>query len=267
MRRISFLITSLLLLSFATVAKQEITFATDLMPEQGNRKVDLVSSLVYYVTDTLQNEYQISFQQASREREWRLVTKQNNVCLYNKTRTPEREKIAVFSSLPLIVYAPNRLILNRNLDLPQPLSLTEIISLGLNIGVVKGRNYGEQLDLLIAKHSEHLYVGAGSYKAERLEVMLKQGKLDGIIEYSSVFKSRQPEAVINKDYYVYALKEAQQAVKGFLACSDSNVGKQFIDDFEQVMLSEDYRTFAISKFNEAQNYIESAYIIEQLGYK
>jgi hypothetical protein len=56
-------------------------------------------------------------------------------------------------------------------------------------------------------------------------------------------------------------------VRGFLACANSEVGKQFIGDFEQVMQSDDYRAFVIARLNEASNYIESAYIIEQLGYK
>lgn len=254
-------------MSFTCLAKQEIYFATDLLPEEGKRKADLVSKLVYYVTDSLSHNYQISFQQASREREWRLIEKQNNVCVYNKTRTPEREKIAVFSTLPLIVYAPNRLILNRALTLPQPVSFQHILSLGLTIGAVKGRNYGEQLDELIARNGERLYLGAGSNKAERLEMMLKQGKLDGIIEYSSVFKSRQPDARIDQDYFIYALEEAQKVVKGFLACANSTVGKQFVYDFEQVMLSEDYRSFAVNLINSVQHQIESAYIIEQLGYQ
>jgi hypothetical protein len=76
LRPTPYLITSLFLLSFSVVAKQEIYFATDLMPEKGDEKADLVSKLVYYVTDALANNYQISFQQAIREREWRLVAKQ-----------------------------------------------------------------------------------------------------------------------------------------------------------------------------------------------
>lgn len=237
------------------------------MPDQGKRKTDLVSNLVYYVIDALESDYKVSFQQASREREWRLITKQNNVCVYNKTRTLEREKVAIFSTLPLIVYAPNRLILNKPLSVPQPVSFQHILSLGLTIGVVKGRNYGEQLDSVIAENADRLYLGAGSNKAERLEVMLKQGKLDGIVEYSSVFRSRQTDARIGQGFFIYALKEAQEVVRGFLACANSEVGKQFIGDFEQVMQSENYRAFVIARLNEASNYIESAYIIEQLGYK
>jgi uncharacterized protein (TIGR02285 family) len=157
--------------------------------------------------------------------------------------------------------------LKRDLNLKQPVSIQHILSLGLNIGVVKGRNYGGQLDALISQHTEYFYVGAGSNKAERLEVMLKQGKLDGIVEYSSVFKSRQPDARIGEEYFIYSLKEAQKAVKGFLACANTPIGKQFVHDFEQIMLREDYRTFAVNLLNEVQDQIESAYIIEQLGYK
>lgn len=89
----------------------------------------------------------------------------------------EREKVAIFSTLPLIVYATNRLILNKPLSVPQPVSFQHILSLGLTIGVVKGRNYGEQLDSVIAENTDRLYLGAGSNKAERLEVMLKQGQI------------------------------------------------------------------------------------------
>lgn len=248
-------------------AKQTIYIVTDLLPEKGSRKADLVSQLVYYVSDKLEDKYSISFQQTSREREWRLIEKQSNTCVYNKAHTPERAKIAIFASQPLIVYAPNRLILNRNIGEDSLVSLIYVLSLGLNIGIVKGRNYGDELDRLIAQNSDVLYLGAGSHKAQRLEIMLEQGKLDGIIEYSSVFKSRQPQARIGQDYFIYALAEAQQTVKGFLACAKSEVGKQFVVDFEQVMMGADYRTFAIAKFNEARKQIEADYIIEQLGYK
>ncbi len=179
----------------------------------------------------------------------------------------EREKVAIFSTLSLIVYAPKRLILNKPLSVLQPVSFQHILSLGLTIGVVKGRNYGEQLDSVIAENTDRLYLGAGSNKAERFEVMLKQGKLDGIVEYSSAFRSRQTDAQIGHEFFIYALKEAHEVVRGFLACTNSEVGKQFIGDFEQVMQSDDYRAFVIAGLNEASNYIESAYIIEQLGYK
>lgn len=266
-RCLSNCLSILFLISFVCSAKQEIYFATDLLPEEGTRKADLVSQLVYYVTDELKNDYRVTFQQTSREREWRLIEKQSNICVYNKTHTPTRAKLAVFARQPLIVYAPNRLILNRDIGTAPSLSLTTALSLGLNIGVVKGRNYGKKLDELITQNSELLYVGAGSYKAERLEVMLKQGKLDGIIEYSSVFKSRQPDANIGKDYFIYALTEAQHAVKGYLACAKSDVGEKFVADFENVMNSAGYRAFAITKLHEASGLIEADFIIEQLGYK
>lgn len=251
------------------MAKQQIVIATDLLPDGQKRKSDLVSQLVYYITDTLAVDYLISFQQVSREREWRLIEQQQNICVYNKSKTPAREKIASFANLPLIYYAPNRLITTRPLtqqNEAELISIKEVTSAGLMIGAIKGRHYSRELNEYIELDSDKFYLGAGSYKAERLHKMFVQGKLDGIIEYSSVFKTRQNISNSKIKAYTYALHEAQNAVQGFIACSQSELTQQFLTAIERVMLSKAYRVFAKKKISEASDYIESDFIIEQLGY-
>ena len=237
------------------------------MPREGERKEDLVSKLIYYITDTLSDTYEINFQFASREREWRLIEQQSNVCVYNKSKTSERQAIALFSNLPMILYPPNRLVLRAPLELSEPVSLETLTQQGLLVGIVKGRHYSTEIDQLIAANHQGLYLGAGNNKAERLHRMLSQGKLDGIVEYSSVFNSRKRAFGDKSNYYIYQLAEAQEPTKGYLACSRSSVGEKFIADFEQRMMTSHYQEFAISKFKEVDGLIESQFIIEQLGYK
>lgn len=260
------LIGMLIMVSCALEAKQRIVIATDLLPND-QRKSDLVSGFVYYITDTLNDRYIFDYQLASREREWRLIEQQKNVCLYNKVRSPSREAIALYSKAPLIVYAPNRLIVTAPLPWDNDISLANLLEdRPMQIGVINGRTYSEQIDKLIEKDSRYFYKGAGSKKAERLHYMLLQNKIDGIIEYSSVFRSRQQDDNDNTEIFVYPLREARLPVKGFFACSRSDIGQQLLDDIDQLMKTSDYRSMAIAGIHAEAHLIEAEYTINALGY-
>ena len=137
----------------------------------------------------------------------------------------------------------------------------------LTIGVVKGRQYGSEIDRLIESQAAGLYVGAGANKAERLHRMFTQGKLDAIIEYSAVVTSRKIASGDISEYFVYPLKEAQQTASGYIDCSKSALGKRVKSDFEDIMNSAAYQSYGIKEILTEQAIVEPGYMIEKIGYK
>ena len=261
------LITSLIL-SCAVEAKQRVNIATDLIPEGGIQKADLVSGFMYQITESLSDKYDFNYELASREREWRLLEQNSNLCLYNKQKSPERVNLAYYAASPLIIYPPNRLIVTKPLPWTSEISLSQLLEdRPMRIGVINGRRYSEQIDRLIRNGSRHFYQGAGSQKAERLHTMLLQGKLDGIIEYASVFKSRQLVDKNTTPVFTYALVEAKTPVEGYIACSKSALGKQVILDIQNVMATPSYQGYVINALQNTPALPEADYIIEMLGYQ
>ena len=56
-----------LFLCCSVYAKELVYLVTDLAPEDGKRKADLVSCFVNYMSDELADKYEFRYQHASRE--------------------------------------------------------------------------------------------------------------------------------------------------------------------------------------------------------
>jgi len=160
---------------------------------------------------------------ASRLREWRELTSQPDVCLYNKVKTPERESFAEFTAKPIVAFPPNRLVVHKATLLPSNVSLAQILKdNSLRIGAVGGRAYGNKIDALFKFYHKQITWISGKDAAKRLRLMFAKGKFDAVIEYSATFVV-EPEIDVNELSF-HILDEGGDVVFGYIACARSAQG-------------------------------------------
>ncbi|TMO56577.1 ABC transporter substrate-binding protein [Pseudoalteromonas aurantia] len=210
----------------------EIQIASDYNPSVSEEPADLATVLLLKVRSQLKGRLSLEFIPASRLREWRELETHPNICLYNKVKTAEREAMAVFVEYPLMAFPANRLIL-RGQELPSNVSLKKIIvSEKLRIGVTKGRSYGKVIDGFIDRYTDSFIIGEGANSAFRLREMLVQGKLDGIIEYTSVFLNHHPKQEQREGVTFHRIDDAKATIFGYIACANSTQGRKAVSLFE-----------------------------------
>ncbi|RZM80784.1 ABC transporter substrate-binding protein [Pseudoalteromonas rubra] len=223
-----------------------IDIISDYSPDSNQAPADLATQLLLKIEQTLQGKVTLDFMPASREREWRELVRNPNACLYNKVKTPEREAMALFTAYPLMSFPANRLILKNQPNIPDTISLGTAVRMGFSIGVSEGRSYGLEIDNFIAANRNAFWVAEGNQSAYRLRTMLSQDKLDGIIEYSSVFINEHPSAQALNGYSFHAIEEAGLTIFGYIACAKSNKGKQAIDLLQAALQRPDLQQAIIS---------------------
>lgn len=254
------------LISVFSVQAQQVLFVSDSSEHVKDGKPN---DLAYYIVEHLQGKlaqrYQFDYHAVSREREWRLIATQSNVCLFNKLPSAERLSNAYFTQHPIIAFAPNRLIIRKNIDIADGLSLSELVMRGLVIGVEDGRSYGSELDAQIAKLGPMLHRGEGLNNATRLKQMLNTAKLDGIIEFTAVLA--QNNADFNRDYRVYNLAQSEQPVFGYIACSLSPLGKKLVTEFDAVLSDKATQAFIIEQHTRLLPIAEHALLSQSLATK
>ncbi|MBR9726549.1 hypothetical protein ACFOD0_06635 [Shewanella intestini] len=182
-----------------------------------------------------------SFAEMSKNRSWVELMKQPNACLFNKLKTPEREKVAYFSHYPIMLYPPIRLIvLNKNRDLfADEVDLERLdfknTSPAVNslIGVSLSRTYGEAIDKHVAQNQDNYFIHRGIDANAKLIEMLKLERISAIFEYSDVahnfFKASEHTLVS------VPIKQANQAAVGYLACSKTDYGLKLITSVNEAM--------------------------------
>ncbi|TMP30175.1 ABC transporter substrate-binding protein [Pseudoalteromonas rubra] len=212
-----------------------VDIISDYSPDSRKAPADLGTQLLLQLEHTLQGKLVLTFMPASRKREWRELVRNPKACLYNKVKTPKRETMALFTPYPLMSFPANRLILKDQPNIPDTISLGTIVRMGLNIGVSEGRSYGLEIDNFIASNQSAFWVAQGNQSAYRLRTMLSQGKLDGIIEYSSVFITEHPSAQALNRYSFHAIEEAGLTIFGYIACAKSDEGRKAIGLFQSAL--------------------------------
>lgn len=208
----------------------KMTMPSDFVLEGQEGPDFLAGKLLIELQTYLEGKVEFELKLASRSREWRLLEQRDDICLYNKTKTPERQVHALYSNLPLVVYPPNRLIVRRTVgDFTDRIEMSQAVEkYGLVLGVVSGRSYGAQVDREITRLSNKLYFNGGEFNASRLQKILLNNRIDGVIEYTNVFLERLDDPRKMADFKVLKLDEAEAFSLGFIACSRSKQGEQVI---------------------------------------
>lgn len=186
--------------------------------------------------------FDVTNQQVSMNREWVELKRRDNVCVYNKIKTKEREAIALFAQHPLSIFPPVRLQVltqNRHLFRDEFDFEKDKISNAGKIGIVNGRKYGAFMDNIIATYPEFFFVRSGADSSNKLLEMLLAKRLVAVLEYSAfsldyisdVVHDQSKAKTIISAVPILGLTEA---IAGYVACSRSPKGVRFIQEINRI---------------------------------
>lgn len=170
---------------------------------------------------------------ANAERSWALIRQRQRVCHAGAARTPERERLAVFTNTWLV--PPPQLIVRRDrrdalpLDAQGAVDLPALLRDGSLRGIVtQGRSYGPALDRLLdaapaGPQLQHAY--GGDYGSQLLD-MLAQGRADYTIDYPNVLVAHR--AAADGALAALPILGASEAVVSGIACPRTPWGQAAI---------------------------------------
>lgn len=199
-----------------------------------------------------------SYQLVPQNRSWRMLEKMP-ACLINQIKTPERQAKAYFTHFPLTLYPPLRLIVAQATATSWPAEFTPAsYNLPGNnlIGLVKGRSYGEALDIAFAATPQHYFVRGGTEPAERTLDMLIARRISATVDYSRSVRVYLDEIQSPFAFKAIPIAGENSAVAGFIACSKDNQGKAMVEALDMAFakdaMLEDYIKFHRAFFGDEE---------------
>ncbi|WP_372770900.1 ABC transporter substrate-binding protein [Pseudoalteromonas sp.] len=240
-----------------------VNIVSDVLQPEDADKLDMGFRILLNLTNQLEAKGRISAKliPASRLREWRELISQPDVCLYNKVKTPERERFAKFTAKPIVAFPPNRFVVHKTTTLPSNVSLAQILKdNSLRIGAVSGRAYSKHIDALFKAHNGQIVWISGKDAAKRLRLMFAKGKFDAVIEYSATFIS-EPGIDVNQLSF-HKLDEAGDVVFGYIACANSELGKAVIEMYNK-LLSKQSNQKMIVESHYVEFFGQEAYFLQE----
>lgn len=258
------LLISFYLFAFPSIAAKVIFVADHLTPEGDLPKGEIAANVLRKLKQQIIGQIEISYLGVNRENEWKILQSNDDVCVYNRIKTPEREKDATFTVNPIVVFPPPRLIVFGKESVPNSLSLASAIDdYNLQLGRAEGRSYGSQLDKAIELYKMQMIPIIGKHSTTRLKSIFLQQKLDAIIEYVNVFKENLPEDITLPKVTFHQLEEAKAFVYGYIACAKSAAGNKTITAINNALESQVIQAYILEEhrryFPAAEHsFIESA---------
>jgi len=217
-----------------------IDVVTDIELSDPETEVDMVTLIMLHIGEQLRPQYKLHFIEGSRKREWRQLSESQNVCLYNKVSTVERQSMAIFSKYPVAAFPGNRLVIKKDkvatLDPLNPLK-DAVLNHNLKIGITTGRAYGSYIDEFIKKNMFYFVKGEGQTSAKRQRKMFMKGRLDGVIEYSTVFIDEFPMEQIESEVAFIEIESIAPSIFGYIACSKSEMGSEIVNALNRIMMT------------------------------
>ena len=170
---------------------------------------------------------------ANAERSWSLIRQRQRACHAGAARTPERERLAVFTNTWLV--PPPQLIVRQDrrealpLDANGAVDLEALLDAGALRGIVtQGRSYGPALDAMLDGPAARLqlqHVFGGDYGSQLL-AMLAQGRADYTIDYPNVLVLGR--AAADSPLAALPIKGASEPVVSGIACPRTPWGRAAI---------------------------------------
>ena len=178
-------------------------------------------------------------------RSWLLLRQQANYCAMSKIWTKDRAEFLHYSAKPTSIYPPLLLISDRRLG-AEPIDFPNLLQQfpKLKIGLVQGRSYGEQLDVLIEQFPNNFYLRGGEYAAETLLQMLSKHRLDALVEFAATVRSHELHVPQSRQFFRHRLLY-QPVIKGYLVCHKSPQGQLLIDQINLKMQLPHYRNTVV----------------------
>ncbi|NTS76030.1 hypothetical protein HR060_04040 [Catenovulum sp. SM1970] len=138
-----------------------------------------------YLEAQSQDQLNIRLVSANMARQWVLLEKQENACLLNKIKTPERSQKAIFTQKPIGHETPLRLITIYPIE-QDTINLEHLYSWQPDfiVGVVNGRSYSPIIDKFVSNNSKVVLTRSGDMSSRKLIDMLAIARVDAINEYT-----------------------------------------------------------------------------------
>jgi len=183
-----------------------------------------------------------------------------NACNPAFLKTPEREKVFVFSA-PYIELLPNGLVVNR-VSLPRLkpfLSAKGAVRLGdllashlWHVAIVAGRSYGEGINAALKANFDSglvIAVQSADLFSTSLRKLADRRDLDGVIGYSSELDYAVKSQGYDPAKFVFVpVAEEPPLVASHVACSRSPFGEAFIAQVNALIASSDVHDIVVNAY-------------------
>lgn len=220
-------------------------------------------AIVHHAVTMLNGKIAPNYLLTSVSRGWQLLETQDNICVAEKLRLPEREHLGYFSKYPIHIYPPHRLQTHADVarTLQEYKSLSEILeNTDIVIGITKTINYGSEIMPLIKKHPQSFYVLSNANNHEEmLDTMVLAGRID------ANFRASHNEWENQKKLVPLPFEEANTALEGHLLCSRTDIGKKAVALLNHVMTKEAFQEFFLEAHLRAFPESEHIFIEDQMG--
>lgn len=225
-----------------TQSKDKITwYVTEWAPFNITRgklkRKGINDKLIKYIHQFLPG-YEIEWKNMNPSMLNRAFTNGDKICQLDLFKTPEREKIAYFTTFPSIIDAPLRLFIKAKdkdrLKQPTPVDIAQLFAnTELKGAFIDGRSYNTTIDTAKTKHN-----GKNVSSRESVKRLLKdfyRGKIDYVVEYSAVMSYFKSMLKYKADVLSMPIKGTEKFVLGYAACSKTLWGKTAIDAIDAVL--------------------------------
>ena len=244
------------LISFLPFMVNSAALEAVLLGEFSNNSIDVTQMKPMAVLDLLaqnsQQDLTFTFQEMSITRGWMEMPKLQNACMYNKVKTPAREKVGYFSQYPITLYPPLRLIV-RSEDAKQYATDFDISSIQpsqqMRYALVKNRSYGV-LDPQIVNKKQLLFFRDGPNSIAKLLEMLSLDRIDGFIEYADTVNTYIIDHKADFEIKTIPIKGANKPSPGYIVCSKTDYGLQLIHAIDKAMSQASFQQALITIHQE-----------------
>ncbi|MGZ9899026.1 hypothetical protein [Shewanella gaetbuli] len=242
-----------------------------LLGEFSPNRIDLTQMKPMAVLDLLKNNSNprltFTHRQMSLPRGWVEITKLDNACMYNKVKTPDREKLAIFSRYPITLYPPLRLIVRAS-DGQKYANEFDFSTLQPSdykrYGVTVNRSYGRHLDEQISQQKDALFFRDGENSVGVMVEMLALNRIDGFVEYADTVNAHLQEGRIEFDFKAIPIKGVDKPLPGYFACSKSANGRALINTINEAMSQKAFQQSLIQIHDEFSSIDDKSLLTSEL---
>jgi len=161
-----------------------------------------------------------------------LLKQNNNVCMGELLKTPERVSKYLFSQ-PYTFSLGQRLyyMATQHNKRKEPILLTDFMAKqqGKRLGLVEGRSYGKVLDQEIGDLPENKkYTTKKALREDSMLQLLTQGKFDYLIEYPNIVRNFLSQIDVKEQLRSSPLAGSSAYAVGHIMCNKTPTNKDFI---------------------------------------
>lgn len=248
-----------LIFSNLVVAQQEIKwFVQEWKPFNFTRGIDKRTGsndeLIKYLHQYMP-QYKIKWVNMDLNHFVKSMKNKQDICKVDLFKTEEREKYALFSAVPSVIDLNLRVFLYekkaKQFKLKSPVSLEELLSnRKLKTYFPLARKYGKNLDPIITQAEQLNKKLRKDIAAKKLIKNFYKRRIDYLVEYSPVVTYYADYAKLGESLVSYAIKETRPYITSYVACSNTEYGRQVMKDINKVLAEHRHSAEYLSIFEK-----------------